>query len=29
VDHEFAGFSVDTKEDLARAESMLRERGLG
>ena len=28
VDHEFAGFSVDTKQDLARAESMLRERGL-
>lgn len=29
ADHEFAGFSVDTPEDLARAESMLRERGLG
>ena len=27
-DHEFGGFSVDTPEDLARAESMLRERGL-
>lgn len=28
VDHEFGGFSVDTPEDLARAESLLRERGL-
>ncbi|MCG6921151.1 MAG: 3-deoxy-manno-octulosonate cytidylyltransferase [Acidobacteria bacterium] len=27
-DHEFGGFSVDTREDLTRAESMLRERGL-
>jgi 3-deoxy-manno-octulosonate cytidylyltransferase (CMP-KDO synthetase) len=27
-DHEFTGFSVDTAEDLARAEQMLRERGL-
>ncbi len=27
-DHEFTGFSVDTSEDLARAEEMLRERGL-
>jgi 3-deoxy-manno-octulosonate cytidylyltransferase (CMP-KDO synthetase) len=27
-DHEFSGFSVDTAEDLARAEAMLRERGL-
>jgi 3-deoxy-manno-octulosonate cytidylyltransferase (CMP-KDO synthetase) len=28
TDHEFGGFSVDTREDLARAESLLRERGL-
>ena len=28
VDHEFGGFSVDTPEDLARAEALLRERGL-
>lgn len=28
VDHEFTGFSVDTLEDLQRAEDMLRERGL-
>lgn len=28
VDHEFSGFSVDTEEDLTRAEQMLRERGL-
>ena len=27
-DHEFTGFSVDTAEDLARAEQMLKERGL-
>jgi len=27
-DHEFSGFSVDTAEDLARAEAMLRERGV-
>jgi 3-deoxy-manno-octulosonate cytidylyltransferase (CMP-KDO synthetase) len=27
-DHEFTGFSVDTIEDVARAEQMLRERGL-
>lgn len=27
-DHEFTGFSVDTKEDVARAEQMLRARGL-
>lgn len=27
-DHEFTGFSVDTAEDLERAEQMLRERGL-
>jgi 3-deoxy-manno-octulosonate cytidylyltransferase (CMP-KDO synthetase) len=27
-DHEFSGFSVDTQEDLDRAEAMLRERGL-
>jgi 3-deoxy-manno-octulosonate cytidylyltransferase (CMP-KDO synthetase) len=27
-DHEFTGFSVDTAEDLVRAEQMLRERGL-
>jgi 3-deoxy-manno-octulosonate cytidylyltransferase (CMP-KDO synthetase) len=27
-DHEFTGFSVDTAEDVARAEEMLRERGL-
>ena len=29
ADHELAGFSVDTPEDLVRAEAMLRERGLG
>lgn len=28
TDHEFGGFSVDTPEDLGRAEAMLRERGL-
>jgi 3-deoxy-manno-octulosonate cytidylyltransferase (CMP-KDO synthetase) len=28
ADHEFGGFSVDTPEDLARAEALLRERGL-
>ena len=28
TDHEFTGFSVDTAEDLARAEQLLRERGL-
>jgi len=28
ADHEFSGFSVDTEEDLARAEELLRERGL-
>ena len=28
ADNEFSGFSVDTPEDLARAEAMLRERGL-
>ena len=28
-DHEFSGFSVDTAEDIDRAEQMLRERGLG
>lgn len=28
ADHEFGGFSVDTPEDLGRAEAMLRERGL-
>lgn len=28
VDHEFSGFSVDTQEDLERAERMLRERGM-
>jgi 3-deoxy-manno-octulosonate cytidylyltransferase (CMP-KDO synthetase) len=28
TDHEFGGFSVDTPEDLARAEALLRERGL-
>ncbi|MBI5091618.1 MAG: 3-deoxy-manno-octulosonate cytidylyltransferase [Candidatus Hydrogenedentes bacterium] len=28
ADHEFSGFSVDTLEDLQRAEAMLRERGL-
>lgn len=28
TDHEFAGFSVDTAEDLIRAEQMLRARGL-
>jgi len=27
-DHEFSGFSVDTAEDLARAEAMLKERGM-
>jgi 3-deoxy-manno-octulosonate cytidylyltransferase (CMP-KDO synthetase) len=27
-DHGFSGFSVDTAEDLVRAEAMLRERGL-
>ena len=27
-DHEFSGFSVDTEQDLVRAEAMLRERGL-
>jgi 3-deoxy-manno-octulosonate cytidylyltransferase (CMP-KDO synthetase) len=27
-DHTFSGFSVDTEQDLARAEAMLRERGL-
>jgi 3-deoxy-manno-octulosonate cytidylyltransferase (CMP-KDO synthetase) len=27
-DHEFSGFSIDTQEDLDRAEAMLRERGL-
>ena len=27
-DHDFSGFSVDTEQDLARAEAMLRERGL-
>jgi hypothetical protein len=27
-DHEFTGFSVDTAEDVERAEQMLRERGL-
>jgi 3-deoxy-manno-octulosonate cytidylyltransferase (CMP-KDO synthetase) len=27
-DHEFTGFSVDTADDVARAEQMLRERGL-
>lgn len=27
-DHDFSGFSVDTESDLARAEAMLRERGL-
>jgi 3-deoxy-manno-octulosonate cytidylyltransferase (CMP-KDO synthetase) len=29
ADHTFSGFSVDTLEDLERAEAMLRERGLG
>lgn len=28
TDHEFGGFSVDTPDDLARAEALLRERGL-
>jgi 3-deoxy-manno-octulosonate cytidylyltransferase (CMP-KDO synthetase) len=28
ADHEFGGFSVDTREDLGRADAMLRERGL-
>ena len=28
ADHGFGGFSVDTPEDLARAEALLRERGL-
>ena len=28
LDHEFTGFSVDTAEDVERAEQMLRERGL-
>jgi 3-deoxy-manno-octulosonate cytidylyltransferase (CMP-KDO synthetase) len=28
-DHEIGGFGVDTREDLARAESLLRERALG
>lgn len=28
ADHEFGGFSVDTPEDLTRAESLLKERGL-
>lgn len=28
ADHEFAGFSVDTAEDVVRAEQMLRERGM-
>jgi 3-deoxy-manno-octulosonate cytidylyltransferase (CMP-KDO synthetase) len=28
ADHEFGGFSVDTREDLARADALLRERGL-
>ena len=28
-DHAFSGFSVDTEQDLARAEAMLRERELG
>ena len=27
-DNEFSGFSVDTSADIARAEAMLRERGL-